>query len=165
MRRNLRPALAAVLFSLCAVVQAAVLSGEVVGLADGDTITVLDSSHTQHKIRLAGIDAPEKRQAFGNRSKESLSSMVFRQRVEVHWKKTDRYGRIIGKVVVKGVDVCLQQVKRGMAWHYKAYAREQSVEDRTAYAEAEEEARRGRVGLWRDQAPIAPWDFRRSTHG
>ena len=136
------------------------LTGEVVGIADGDTLTLLDATKTQHKIRLAGIDAPEKRQPFGDRSKQSLAAMVFRKQVTVDWTKHDRYGRIIGKVLVGGEDACLAQVRAGLAWHYKAYEREQSHADRDRYAQAEVEARRGRRGLWRDPSPTPPWEFR-----
>lgn len=137
---------------------AEVLNGNVVSVSDGDTITVLDSSHGQNKIRLSGIDAPEKKQGFGQRSKQSLSDLVFNQRVTVESNKRDRYGRIVGKVVLpSGVDANLQQIKRGMAWHYKAYEREQPPEDRVTYAEAEKAARAARVGLWQDAQPVPPW--------
>jgi len=136
--------------------------GKVVGVADGDTITILDYTQTQHKIRLAGIDAPEKKQAFGNRSKESLSDLVFSKTVTVVTDKLDKYGREVGKVLVDGVDANLAQVQRGMAWHYKAYEREQSVIDRGVYAEAESEARAARRGLWADVEPEPPWEFRRN---
>jgi hypothetical protein len=99
-------------------------------VADGDTITVLDENRHQHKIRLAGIDAPEKAQDFGQRSKQSLSDQAYRQHVMVETGKTDRYGRLVGKVLVNGQDVNLEQVRRGMAWHYKAYQREQAPADR-----------------------------------
>ena len=139
------------------------LLGAVVSVSDGDTITVLDSTQAQHKIRLSGIDAPEKKQSYGQRSKQSLSDLVFNQRVTVEWVKRDRYGRIVGKVVLpSGADANLQQIKRGMAWHYKAYEREQPPEDRAAYAEAERVAREARAGLWQDAQPVPPWEFRRS---
>ncbi len=148
---------------LCGALQAhaTVLRGEVVALADGDTITVLDADRRQHKVRLAGIDAPEKRQSFGTQSKDSLASMVFRRQVVVEWSKYDRYGRVIGKVLVGNLDVCLEQVRLGMAWHYKRYAPEQSAADQAAYAAAETDARRAARGLWRDAAPVPPWEFRR----
>ena len=111
--------------------QADILRGRVVGVADGDTVTVLDAQKVQHKVRLSGIDAPEKSQPFGRRSKEHLSDLVFGQYVEVDFNKTDRYGRLIGKIVVQGRDVNLRQLYAGMAWHYKEYEREQpSVERR-----------------------------------
>jgi endonuclease YncB( thermonuclease family) len=136
------------------------LMGQVIHVADGDTVTVLDDTRTQYKIRLAGIDAPEKKQAFGQRSKESLSDLVFSKSVTVETDKRDKYGREIGKVLVDGVDANLEQVKRGMAWHYKAYEREQPQLDRKVYAEAENEARAARRGLWADSEPVPPWDFR-----
>ena len=124
-----------VMLVLCLVfqVQADTLLGKVIGVADGDTITVLDADKVQHKIRLAGIDAPEKKQAFGNRSKESLSDLVFDRTVNVETEKRDRYGRKIGKVLVNGQDVNLVQVDRRMAWFYREYQREQSPSDRKLY--------------------------------
>jgi endonuclease YncB( thermonuclease family) len=136
------------------------ITGHVVGVADGDTITVLDADKVQHKIRLAGIDAPEKKQAFGNRSKESLSDLVFDKTVNVETEKRDRYGREIGKVLVNGQDVNLVQVERGMAWFYRQYQREQSPNDRRLYEAAEDAARADKRGLWRDADPMPPWEFR-----
>lgn len=142
--------------------QAAIIEGRVVGVADGDTLTVLDSANTPHKIRLAGIDAPEKKQAFGARSKQSLSDLVFDRQVIVQSDKRDRYGREVGTVLVNGKDANLEQVTRGFAWHYKAYEREQSTNDRKLYDFAEQQARAGRRGLWADVDPVPPWDFRHS---
>lgn len=136
------------------------LKGKVIGVADGDTITVLDTDKTHHKIRLAGIDAPEKKQAFGQRSKQSLSDLVFSKAVTVDTNKIDRYGRVVGKVLVNGMDANLAQVQRGMAWHYKAYEREQPAIDRKVYADAENEAKAARRGLWADAYPVPPWNFR-----
>jgi endonuclease YncB( thermonuclease family) len=151
---------AALLLALPLASAANTLTGLVVGIADGDTLTLLDADHVQHKIRLAGIDAPEKRQAFGNRSKQNLADLVFRKQVSVEWNKFDRYGRVIGKVLAGGEDVCLMQVRAGLAWHYKAYEREQSAADRDRYAQAELEARASRRGLWHDAKPTPPWDSR-----
>ena len=92
---------------------AATIEGRVV--ADGDTITVIDDNKVQHKIRLAGIDAPEKKQPFGQRSKQSLSDLVFDKAVTVETNKRDKYRREVGKVLVGGVDANLEQVKRDMA--------------------------------------------------
>lgn len=142
--------------------QAETLLGKVIHVADGDTITILDATHTHHKIRLTGIDAPEKRQAFGNVSKESLAEQVAGRSVAVEWEKVDRYGRKVGKVLLGGLDCNLEQVKRGLAWHYKQYQREQSPADRKSYAAAEAEARGSKLGLWRDAAPLPPWEFRRN---
>lgn len=142
---------------------AATLRGTVVGVSDGDTITVLDASKTQHKVRLSGIDAPEKRQAFGNASKESLSDLVYKRQVQVEYQKEDRYGRIVGKVMVDGVDANLAQVRAGLAWHYKAYQKEQPLEDRLEYSRVEEMARGAKLGLWMDPSPLPPWNFRLAT--
>ena len=136
------------------------LTGRVVGVADGDTITLLDASNKQHKIRLSGIDAPERSQPFGQRSKQSLSDLAYSRSVSVEWSKRDRYRRIVGKVLEGGRDVNLEQVQRGMAWHYKHYQSEQSAADRTRYSEAEVEARAARLGLWADSKPIPPWEWR-----
>ena len=148
--------------ALCLVfqVQADALLGKVINVADGDTITLLDDTNTQHKIRLAGIDAPEKRQAFGNVSKQSLADMVAGQSVAVEWVKVDRYGRKVGKVLLAGLDCNLVQVKRGLAWHYKQYQREQSPADQQSYEAAEVEASVAKLGLWRDADPMPPWEFR-----
>jgi endonuclease YncB( thermonuclease family) len=139
---------------------AKVIHGRVVGVSDGDSVTVLDAQKTQYKIRLAGIDAPERAQAYGQKAKESLSDLVFGKLVDVEWSKQDRYGRIVGMITLAGVDINLEQIKRGMAWHYKQYQNEQSPEDRVAYAQSESQARDKKLGLWRDPAPIEPAVFR-----
>jgi len=144
---------------------ASTLQGRVVGIADGDTVTVLDASNIQWKIRLMGIDAPEKKQAFGNRSKQYLSDLVYNKQVTVEYSKKDRYGRTVGKVVVDGVDANFEQVKAGMAWHYKKYQNEQTDDDRLRYAQAEERARAEKRGLWIDAEPTPPWDFRKRGKG
>ena len=134
----------------------------VVSIEDGDTIIVLNEINENHKIRLQGIDAPEGGQGFGNRSRQNLSELVAGKEVTVEWFKRDRYGRIVGKVSLDGSDVCLEQIKAGMAWHYKYYQSEQSNEDRELYANAETAARVRKQGLWSDANPIPPWDFRRA---
>lgn len=159
------PIFASVLaFVLCLPVSvlAETLTGYVVSIADGDTITVLDANRQQHKIRLAGIDAPEKKQPFGDRSKQTLADMVFNKTVTVEWDKQDRYGRTVGKVIVNGRDANFEQIRAGMAWWYEKYRKEQSAADQRLYANEEEQARARRVGLWRDVAPMAPWDWRKA---
>lgn len=136
------------------------LSGRVVGVSDGDTVSVLDATNSQWKIRLMGIDAPEKNQAFGQRSKQHLSDLVFDKQVRIEYSKKDRYGRTIGKILVDGIDANLEQIKAGMAWHYKQYQKEQTSSDRSLYSEAEDRARVGHVGLWADSDPTPPWEFR-----
>ena len=154
-----------VFFLLAFSAHAETLTGYVVGVSDGDTITVLDSSRQQHKIRLAGIDAPEKAQAFGDRSKQNLAALVFNQNVTVDWSKLDRYGRTIGKVTVNGIDANLSQIKAGMAWWYEKYRKEQSPSDQKTYAQSEQQGRLQRVGLWSDKNPIPPWEFRHAKDG
>ena len=136
--------------------------GKVVGIADGDTATVLDKSNAQHKIRLLGIDAPEKAQAFGQKSKQNLSDLIFGKTVTVQVSKRDKYNREVGKILLDGKDINLRQVKDGFAWHYKEYQREQTADDRTLYSDSEEEAQQARRGLWLDLSPQKPSDFRKS---
>ena len=132
----------------------------VVGISDGDTITVLDSRKTQHKIRLAGIDAPEKGQDYGNKSKEHLSNLVYKRVVSIPDNKLDRYGRTVSRVFVGRVDTSLEMIKAGMAWHFKKYQHEQSLEDRLSYNAAELEARKVKIGLWSIGVAKRPEDFR-----
>jgi endonuclease YncB( thermonuclease family) len=141
--------------------QAQTITGKIVSVSDGDTVTLLDSSNTQYKIRLAGVDSPEKKQAYGNKSKENLSNLVFGKTVDAECSKKDRYQRLICKIIVDGIDANLQQIKDGFAWHYKAYQKEQSATDRQVYADAEEVAREARKGLWVEAEPQAPWEFRK----
>src|SRR5215475_14768406 len=105
------------LLPVCACAQT--ITGKVVGVSDGDTITVLDASNQQHKIRLEGIDAPESNQDFGSRAKQSLSDLVFGKTVTVTSEAKDMYGRVLGDVTVDGKNVNLEQVRRGMAWFYR----------------------------------------------
>lgn len=139
---------------------AGTITGRVVAVADGDTLTILDADHRQHIIRLSGIDAPEKAQPFGNVSKRHLSDLAFGRDAVADCPKIDRYGRNVCVVRVDGIDVCLEQVRAGLAWHFKRYEREQPEGERRAYAEAEEGARVQRVGLWQGERPEAPWDCR-----
>lgn len=156
-------------------VVAAELSGRVVSIADGDTVTVLGEQYTQHKVRVAGIDAPEKSQPFGKRSRQNLGALVFGKDVRVEWVKRDRYGRVIGKVWVsppgspclsagcpKTWDAGLAQIRDGYAWWYRHYAGDQTPADRQDYETAETHAKTQRLGLWSDNDPIPPWDFRRA---
>jgi len=133
---------------------------KVVKVTDGDTVNVLDRTKTLHKIRLQGIDAPERKQAFGRKSTQNLAKYVAGQNVEVEYNKRDKYKRIVGKLIRNGRDINLQQVKDGFAWHYKEYQNEQSKQDRTLYSEAEVKARSKKLGLWSAKA-MPPWEWRR----
>lgn len=141
--------------------QAQVITGKVIRVADGDTITILDGNKIKHKARLAGIDAPEKAQAFGERSRESLADLVAGRTVILETHKKDRYGRAVGKILVNGRDINVEQVRRGMAWFYRDYSNEQTVEDRLSYDRAEAEAKGSRLWLWADRDPVPPWEYRR----
>ena len=140
-----------------------IVEGRTIGVADGDTITVLDDFKTQHKIRIAGIDAPEKGQAFGERSKQNLSALVFQKEVEARCHKKDRYGREVCAVYVARRDVGLEQIRTGMAWHYKVYQLEQPTQERLVYRDEEEAARAAKRGLWADAKPVPPWEWRKET--
>ena len=146
------------------------ISGQVVAVTDGDTIKVLDSNNVQHKVRLTGIDAPEKAQPFGNASRNHLASMVAGKNVRIESSKTDRYGRVLGKVWVqpsdcpscgKTLDANHAQILSGMAWWYRYYAKEQPPEDRERYESAEDEAKKRKLGLWSESNAIPPWAWRK----
>ena len=146
----------------CSSVQAGTITGTVVRITDGDTVVVLDANKVQYKIRLVGIDAPEKKQAFGKKSKDNLSTLVAGKFVVVEYDKLDRYKRVLGKILLSGEDMNLEQVASGLAWHYKKYQREQTQADRLLYSEAEIDARNAKRGLWYDPNPIPPWEYRKS---
>lgn len=129
-------------------------NGRVIGIADGDTLTVLVDT-TPHKIRLAEIDAPEKKQAFGERAKLSLSDLCFNQQADVSPGVTDRYGRTVARVSCAGVDASLYQVSNGLAWAYTSYLTDPAI------ATAERAARDSGTGLWVDTEPTPPWLYRK----
>lgn len=142
----------------------AAFSARAIGVTDGDTITVLASGNRQYAIRLLGIDAPEHAQAFGTASRKYLGNLVFGKRVDLQCEKAESYGRLICKVTLPdGEDICLDQIRAGMAWHYKQYQDEQSAADRAIYASAEDAARIAHRGLWSQPHPIEPQDFRHGT--
>lgn len=130
------------------------ISGRVVGVADGDTLTVLTPAKEEVKVRLAEIDAPEKAQAFGQVSKKSLSDLAYGKTVEVRVVTMDRYERTVGEVTVDGQDINQLQVERGLAWAYRKYLHRPELLD------VEAAARAAHRGLWADVDPIPPWEFR-----
>jgi micrococcal nuclease len=132
------------------------ITGKVVAIADGDTLTVLDESKTQHKIRLAGIDAPEKGQAFGTKARESLAAKVFRQTVRVEVIDVDRYRREVGRIYLGERFINLEMVTDGLAWRYVQYDKPGE------FTAAETDAREHRRGLWADPHPVPPWEWRRA---
>jgi endonuclease YncB( thermonuclease family) len=130
--------------------------GRCVGVLDGDSIQALDRG-TMVEIRLEGIDAPEHRQAFAERAKQTLSDLIYGKDVEIAGATTDDYGRLVARVFAGGVDVNLEMVRRGLAWHYTRYSRDRAL------ADAEATARARRAGLWVDAAPVPPWLYRRQA--
>ena len=139
--------------------------GTVVSIADGDTLTLLDASKTQYRIRLDGIDAPERTQPHGQRARQSLAALAHGRAASANCPKVDRYGRAVCRVVVDGVDIGLEQIRRGYAWHYVKYAHEQRAIDREQYARAESDARLASAGLWSFSDPVPPWNYRRLARG
>ena len=137
------------------------LQGKVIRVVDGDSITVLDSKNEQHKIRLAGIDTPERKQPYGKVARQFLAKHIFKKQVCVGWYKRDKYQRLVGVVRFENEDINLKLIKAGLAWHYKQYESEQSKSDRVLYANAHEKAKGSNIGLWGDYRVIAPWLWRR----
>jgi endonuclease YncB( thermonuclease family) len=132
------------------------IRGLVVGVSDGDTITVLDDMDKgRFRIRLYGIDAPEKKQDFGQKAKQYLSSRLFRKAVVIRYKEIDRYGRIVGKVYLDNEEINVDMLKNGYAWHYKNY------DNSEEYSQAEINARKKGIGLWSLKNPVPPWNFRK----
>ena len=140
-------------------------------IVDGDTVYVRDATQEQHKIRLAGIAAPERGQPFGKKSKQRMCELVAGREVTVDWHKKDRYDRVVGTVWVappdcgsatcpKTIDAGLALVTAGLAWHFKRHPDELSEEDRERYASAEDEARARKAGLWSQPNPVPPWEWR-----
>ena len=131
--------------------------GKVVAVTDGDTLTVLQEQK-QIKVRLLEIDAPESKQAFGDRSKQSLSDLCFNKTARLDEKGKDRYGRTLARVYCDGVDANAEQVRRGMAWVFDHY-----VTDRSLY-EVQDEARQAMRGLWEGTTPVSPWEWRKRSN-
>lgn len=129
-------------------------AGQVVGVIDGDTIDVLHSGQAE-RIRLNGIDCPEKRQAFGKKAKQFTSTLVYGKEVTIHVLRRDRHGRTVGDVVLPdGTNVSRELLRAGLAWWYRQYSKDESL------GALEEEARQAKRGLWADPDPIPPWEIR-----
>ena len=168
-------ALAAILLAIGFTAHAAEpLTCLVVGVSDGDTITARcgePGAYEQMRVRVAGIDAPEKGQPFGARAKDAMSDLVYEKLARLECHKTDRYGRGICDVSVAPalasngpmtLDAGLAMVSIGMAWWYREYADEQTPQAREQYEFAEQVAKVRRTGLWADRNPVAPWDWRKA---
>ena len=139
----------------CSFVYAQKFSVKVVSITDGDSFTAINADNLQLKIRLFGIDAPEKKQSYGNKSKEYLSSLIHGKNVMVDVQSKDRYGRYLAYVYSpEGKDVSLLMIHEGMAWHFTKY------DNNDVYEAAQNLAKKAKRGLWADPSPVAPWDFR-----
>jgi endonuclease YncB( thermonuclease family) len=133
------------------------LTGRVVRVADGDTVSILDGSNTQHKVRLYGIDTPERDQPYGNAAKKALRQLVDEQPVGVVIVETDSYGRIVGTLYQGGRNINAAMVASGHAWWYQYYAPHEHL-----LQAAQQQARAKKLGLWAEPNPVAPWDWRRN---
>jgi endonuclease YncB( thermonuclease family) len=131
--------------------------GKVVGIADGDTFTLLLDNSTTIKIRLASIDCPESKQPYSAIARQFLSDAIFSQRVKILIDSKDRYGRSIGWVYYDGRNINEELLKAGLAWHFKRYSKNQKLQA------LEDQARAGKLGLWKDRNPIPPWEWRRGV--
>lgn len=132
------------------------ITGKVIAVSDGDTIKILVDK-TTYKIRLNGIDCPEKTQAYGQKAKQFTSDMVFNKIVTADIKDKDRYGRYVADVLINGTALNKELVRNGFAWHYKQYSKDSEL------AALEEQARASQVGLWADSNPTPPWEFRHGS--
>lgn len=128
-------------------------AAQVISIADGDTLTVLEGRE-QIRVRLANIDAPEKKQPFGQRSRQSLADLCFGKDAEVRPQSKDRYGRTVAVVICNGIEANREQVERGLAWVYVKYNKDPEL------PAVEVLARESRLGLWRDKEPVPPWEWR-----
>lgn len=128
--------------------------GTVVGVHDGDSITLLVGGKNQIKVRLEGIDAPELKQDFGTAAKKTLSDMVYGKKVRLVKTGKDHYGRTLGNVYVGDTWVNLAMVERGMAWHFKRYSKDASL------GGAEKQAQKTRTGIWSQSRAMPPWEWR-----
>ncbi len=137
----------------------AVLVCLVVGISDGDTLTARcgQAGQYQHRqVRIHAIDAPERSQPFGQRSRQSLAALCWQVNARIQQMDTDRFGRAVGQVECRGRDAAARQVASGMAWAFTRYA-----QGRADLTELEARARAARKGLWADAAPVPPWEWRR----
>lgn len=138
-----------------------IYSARVIWVSDGDSVQVRDKQGRRHKIRMAYIDAPELRQAFGRRSHHHLRRLINGRKVQVEPFAHDQYGREVSRIFLDGKDVNLIQIQKGMAWHYRSIAkREQQKKDYKHYQKAEKKARQARTGLWKNKRAIPPWRWR-----
>ena len=136
------------------------LIGRVVGVGDGDTVTVIDADQRKVTLRLAGIDAPEKSQDFGLEAKQALMQLCLDKPMLAEVRTTDRYGRLVARLSCNEVDVAASMLEKGLAWHFSRYAAAQPGLEAQLDLSAQNRAKIARVGLWSTAEPVAPWDWR-----
>lgn len=141
-------------------VQAEIIAGRVIAIGDGDTLTLQDAQHQQHPVRLAGIDAPELAQAFGQQAKTGLSVLALNQQAVAHCANQEPNRPALCAVTIGGKDIGLAQIRNGWAWWYRENAAGLSVQAQSDYRQAEFEAKIHRLGLWNSKNPIPPWQWR-----
>ncbi len=151
------PLLIAFFFAVIPIFADESFSGKVVTIADGDTIRIFNQNENkQYKIRLFGIDAPEKKQDYGKKSKDALSDLIFGKNVQITVKGIDQYKRVLGVVLLGNSEINLEMVKNGHAWVYRKYHKSKN------YIDAENLAKSNKIGLWRQENPTPPWDYRKN---
>lgn len=131
------------------------ISGKVIGISDGDTFRLLAEGNETVRVRLYGIDAPEKGQDYATQSQQKLSSLIFSKQVRVQQKNKDRYGRVVGVAFADDININEEMLRSGLAWHYRQYDKNDE------WARLQSEAQRKRVGLWNKPSPTPPWEWRK----
>ncbi|MEN3323690.1 thermonuclease family protein [Mariniflexile soesokkakense] len=144
-----------VVFLSCLFGFSQIITGKVVAIADGDTFKLLDKDSKLHKIRVANIDCPERKQPFSTKAKKFTSDAIFNKTVKINILRTDRYGRLIGDVIYNGsLNLSEELLKKGLAWHYVKYSKDPKLQS------LENDARSKKNGLWQDPTSVAPWEWR-----
>jgi endonuclease YncB( thermonuclease family) len=136
------------------------ITGRVVNISDGDTLTLVAANQSRKTIRLAGIDAPEKLQDFGPQAKQQLTALCLDKPAQVEVRTIDRYGRSVARVSCDDVDVASVMLEKGMAWHFTRYASSQPAQEAESDKAAQTRAKNDRIGLWVAPEPVAPWGWR-----
>ncbi|MFD1631725.1 thermonuclease family protein [Pseudopedobacter beijingensis] len=158
--KKIQISLLLLLLSLRIAVAQQILQGKVIRIADGDTVTILDKRNNQTRVRLYGIDCPEKGQDFGSVARKFTSDLCFGQQVKVIVKDKDRYGRTVGLIFnEKHQNINLELLNAGLAWHYTPYDKSKE------FAQAQANAKNLKLGLWAHPNPVAPWEFRKNKKG
>jgi micrococcal nuclease len=133
-------------------------SGKAIKIVDGDTFDLLTEEKKTLRIRMNGIDCPERKQDYYQAAKNALSNYIFNKEMSLVTNGHDRNKRVIATIFCNGENINLAMIRSGYAWHYKKYSAD------TSFAEAEKQARLNKKGLWSMNNPVAPWEFRKTRH-